>query len=87
MIGILIFCILALIGFCMMAGEDMIHKTDHTISAWAVVIFMLCATIGTVFALSDSVKTQAIVDYEQGKYYLEKEIYSDTTYFIKRCEK
>lgn len=33
MIGILIFCILALAGFCMMSGEDMLHKTDYTITA------------------------------------------------------
>ena len=87
MVGILIFCILALAGFCMMAGEDMLHKTDHTITAWFIAILIACATIGMIFTLSDSIRTQTVVNYEQGKYYLETKIYSDTTYFVKKCRK
>ena len=86
MIGILIFCILALAGFCMMAGEDMLHKTDYTITAWFIAILIACAAIGMIFTLSDSIRTQTVVNYEQGKYYLETKIYSDTTYFVKRCK-
>lgn len=86
MIGILIFCILGLAGFCIMAGEDMIHKTDYTITSWIVAIFITCTIIGMIFVVSDSIRTQVIVDYEQGKYYLETKIYSDTTYFVKRCK-
>ena len=86
MVGILIFCILGLAGFCMMAGDDMLHKTEHTVAAWTVAIFIACTAIGMIFLLSDTIRTEVIVDYEQGKYYLEAEIYSDTTYFVKRCK-
>lgn len=86
MIGILIFCILGLAGFCMMAGEDMLHKTEHTIVAWTVAVFIACTAIGMIFLLSESIRTETVIDYEQGKYYLETEIYSDTTYIVKRCK-
>lgn len=87
MIVITILIILGLAGFCILAGEDLIHKSETTFLAWGIALFLLFACIGTLFVLQSEAKREAIIDYEAGKYYLETKIQSDTTYFVKRCKK
>lgn len=86
MVGILIFMILALAGLCIIMGEDLVHKTSTTVIAWCVIGFLLIACFSMIFMFRDEVRRETIIDYEQGKYYLETQIQCDTTYFVKKCK-
>lgn len=78
--------ILGLAGFCIIASDDLIHKSDLTIISWVVVGFFTVSCIGFIYIFEDEIRRETIIDYTHGKYQLETEIYSDTTYFVKRCK-
>jgi hypothetical protein len=84
MLGVIIFMVLALGGFCIIASDDLTKKTSLSVHSWCIVIFILCAIIGCLFACKDYVRTESIRDYTEGKYRLEEVIYSDTTYVVKK---
>lgn len=86
MIVITVLIILALAGFCMLASDDLLHKSELTWYSWAIVIFMAGAVVGCLFICGDSVRTQSIKDFTEGKYKLEEVVHSDTTYLIKRIK-
>ena len=84
MLGVIIFMVLALGGFCMISSEDLTSKTRLSVHSWFIVIFILAAIIGCLFAGKDYVRTESIRDYTEGKYRLEEVVYSDTTYVVKK---
>ena len=84
MLGVIIFMVLALGGFCMISSEDLTSKTRLSVHSWFIVIFILAAIIGCLFACKDYVRTESIKEFTEGKYQLEEVVYSDTTYLVKR---
>ena len=47
---------------------------------------MVGAVIGCLLICGDSVRTQSIKDFTEGKYKLEEVVHSDTTYLVKRIK-
>lgn len=86
MIVITVLIILALAGFCMLASDDLLRKSELTWHSWAIVIFMVCAVVGCLLICGESVRTQSIRDFTEGKYKLEEVVHSDTTYLVKRIK-
>lgn len=86
MIIVLILLILGLAGFCMLASEDLLHKTDFTWHSWIIIIFMVGAIIGCLFIWGDWVRTESIKNFTDGKYRLEEVVHSDTTYLVKKVK-
>ena len=84
MLAVIIFMVLALGGFCIVASEDLTSKTRLSIHSWFIVTFIVCAIVGCLFACKDYIRTESIRDYTEGKYRLEEVIYSDTTYVVKK---
>lgn len=84
MLVIIILLILGLAMFCMLASDDLLHKTELTWHSWIIVIFIVGAIIGCLFICGDWVRTESIKDYTDGKYRLEEVVYSDTTFVVKR---
>lgn len=87
MIIVIILMILGLTGFCMLASDDMLRKTDLTWHSWAIALFIVGAIIGCLFIYSDWVRTESIKDFTDGKYKLEEVVHSDTTYLVKKVKK
>ena len=86
MIVVIILMILGLAGFCMLASEDLLHKTDLTWHSWAIALFIVGAIIGCLFICGDWVRTESIKDFTGGKYKLEEVVHSDTTYLVKKVK-
>lgn len=84
MLGVIIFMVLALGGFCIIASEDLTSKTKLSVHSWCIVIFILASIVGCLFASKDYIRTESIKNYTQGKYRLEEVVYSDTTYVVKK---
>lgn len=84
MLVIIVFLILGLAMFCMLASNDLLHKTELTWHSWIIVIFIVGAIIGCLFICGDWIRTESIKDYTDGKYRLEEVVYSDTTFVVKR---
>lgn len=83
MLVIIILLILGLAMFCMLASNDLLHKTELTWHSWIIVIFIVGAIIGCLFICGDWIRTESIKDYTDGKYRLEEVVYSDTTFVVK----
>lgn len=84
MIVVIILMILGLAGFCMLASDDMLRKTELTWHSWAIALFFVGAIIGCLFICADWVRTESIKDFTDGKYRLEEVVQSDTTYLVKK---
>jgi hypothetical protein len=84
MLVVLLFMILGLAGFCMLASDDLLRKTDTTIHSWIIVLFFVGAIVGCLFICKDGVRTESIKDFTEGKYRLEEIVQSDTTYIVKK---
>lgn len=84
MLGVIIFMVLALGGFCIIASEDLTSKTKLSVHSWCIVIFIFAAIVGCLLTSKDYIRTESIKNYTQGKYRLEEVVYSDTTYVIKK---
>lgn len=87
MIVIITLLILGLALFCMLASDDLLHKTELTWHSWIIVIFIVGAIIGCLFICGDWVRTESIKDFTDGKYKLEEVVHSDTTYLVKKVKR
>ena len=77
---------MATIGICVFAGDDLTHWRETTWIAWLVIIMLAATCIFMLFAYQDEVRKQTILDYQEGKYYVETQVHSDTTYFLKKVK-
>ena len=84
MLVVLLFMILGLAGFCMLASDDLLRKTETTVHSWIIVIFFVVSIVGSLFICKDGVRTESIKDFTEGKYRLEEVVQSDTTYIVKK---
>lgn len=83
MLVLIVFIVLVLAGFCMLVSEDLLRKTDLTIHSWLIVLLIIGVFIGSLFIYEDSVRTESIKSFTEGKYILEEIVHSDTTYLVK----
>ena len=86
MIVIFIISLLAIIGICAFAGDDLTRWRDTSWIAWLVIVMLAGTCIFTILAFRDEIRKETILDYQEGKYYVETQVYSDTTYFLKKVK-
>lgn len=81
---IIILLIVILVGFTIIVSEDLTNKTKMTFPSILILCAILVMLVLALFAFKESIRNKAILDYQQGKYYIETQVYSDTTYVIKK---
>ena len=86
MLIIIILLLLGLCGFCVLASDDLLNKTNTTFASWIIVITMFLAIIGCLFIVKDEVERQTVIKYHLGKYKMEVITHTDTTYFVKKIK-
>lgn len=84
MIVVTILIITGLCGFCIISADELREWKSLSIHSWIITLLMLGGVIGCLFIMQDSIRTESIKDYTEGKYRLEEVVYSDTTYVVKR---
>ena len=84
MIVVVILIIAGLSGFCIIAADELREWKDLSIHSWLIALMLLGGVIGSLFIMQDSIRTESIKNYTEGKYHLEEVVYSDTTYVVKR---
>lgn len=84
--AVIILLIAVLVGFCIISSEDLTNKTKMTFPSILILCGILVILVLTLFAFKENIRNEAIWDYQQGKYYIETQVYSDTTYVIKKCK-
>lgn len=84
MFVVIILIVLGLVGFCILASDDLKERSNLTIHSWVIVIMLVAALVGCLFIYQDWLRTKSIRDYTEGKYKLEQVVYSDTTYIIRK---
>ena len=84
MMVVIILIIAGLAGFCIIAADELREWKDLSIHSWLIALMLLGGVIGSLFIMQDSIRTESIKNYTEGKYRLEEVVYSDTTYVIKR---
>lgn len=85
MLAITIILILGFGLFCMYAAKDMLSKTEYTIYAWCIALFLSICCIGCVLLLYESALYNALIKHEKQEVILEKQIQIDTAYSIKHA--
>ena len=84
MMVVIILIIAGLCGFCIMAADELKEWRDLSIHSWIITLMLLGGVIGCLFIMQDSIRTESVKNYTEGKYRLEEVVYSDTTYVVKR---
>lgn len=84
MIIVIILIIAGLCGFCIIAADELKEWKDLSLHSWLITLLLFCGVIGCLFIMQDSIRTESIKNYTEGKYRLEEIVYSDTTYVVKR---
>lgn len=84
MIVIIIVIIAGLSGFCIIAADELREWKDLSLHSWLITLLLFGGVIGCLFIMQDSIRTESIKNYTEGKYCLEEVVYSDTTYVVKR---
>ena len=84
MIVVVILIIAGLAGFCIIAADELREWKDLSFHSWLIALLLLGGVIGSLFIMQDSIRTESIKNYTEGKYQLEEVVYSDTTYVVKR---
>ena len=84
MIVIIILIIAGLSGFCIIAADELREWKDLSLHSWLITLLLFSGVIGCLFIMQDSIRTESIKNYTEGKYRLEEVVYSDTTYVVKR---
>ena len=86
MIVVFIILLLSIVGMCVFGGEDLTRWKDTSWIAWLVIILLVGTCIFMLFAYEDEIRRETILDYQKGKYYIETQVHSDTTYFLKKTK-
>lgn len=86
MLVITIILILGFGLFCVYASDDMRSKTEYSIYAWCIALFLCVCCIGSVLLIFESASYDALVKLERHEIMLEKQIQIDTTYSIKKLK-
>jgi heme/copper-type cytochrome/quinol oxidase subunit 2 len=84
MMVVIILIIAGLCGFCIIAADELKEWKDLSLHSWLIALLLLGGVIGCLFIMQDSIRTESIKNYTEGKYRLEEVVYSDTTYVVKR---
>lgn len=84
MMVVIILIIIGLCGFCIFAADELREWKNLSFYSWLVALLFLGGIIGCLFIMQDSIRTESIKNYTEGKYRLEEVVYSDTTYVVKR---
>lgn len=84
MIVVTILMVMGLCGFCILAADELREWKNLSIHSWIITLILLGSIIGCLFIMQDSIRTESIKNYTEGKYRLEEVVYSDTTYVVKR---
>ena len=86
MLAITIILILGFGLFCVYASDDMLSKTEYSIHAWCIALFLCVCCIGSVLLMFESASYDALIKQEKHQIILEKQIQIDTTYSIKKLK-
>lgn len=84
MMVVIILIIAGLCGFCIIVADDLREWRDLSILSWLIALMLFSGVIGCLFIMQDSIRTESIKNYTEGKYRLEEIVYSDTTYVVRR---
>jgi heme/copper-type cytochrome/quinol oxidase subunit 2 len=84
MMVVIILIIAGLCGFCIIASDELKEWKDLSLHSWLITLLLFGSVIGCLFIMQDSIRTESIKNYTEGKYRLEEVVYSDTTYVVKR---
>ena len=82
--AVIVVIIIGLCGFCILAADELKEWKDLSLHSWLIALLLLGGVIGSLFIMQDSIRTESIKNYTEGKYRLEEVVYSDTTYVVKR---
>ena len=82
--AVIVAIIIGLCGFCILAADELKEWKDLSLHSWLIALLLLGGVIGSLFIMQDSIRTESIKNYTEGKYRLEEVVYSDTTYVVKR---
>jgi hypothetical protein len=73
-----------LCGFCIFAADELKEWKNLSLYSWVITFLLFGGVIGCLLIMQDSIRTESIKNYTEGKYQLEEVVYSDTTYVLKR---
>ena len=86
MLAVALVLILGFGLFCVYGSDDMLSKTEYSLYAWCIALFMLFCCVGCVFWLYEAASYDALIKYEKNELILEKQIQVDTSYLIKKLK-
>ena len=86
MLAITIVLILGLALFCVYASDDMLSKTEYSLYAWCIALFLFVCSVGSVLLINECASYNALIRYEKKEIALEKKIQIDTSYSIKKLK-
>jgi heme/copper-type cytochrome/quinol oxidase subunit 2 len=84
MMVVIILIIAGLCGFCIIAADELKEWKNLSLYSWLITLLLFVGVVGCLFIMQDSIRTESIKNYTEGKYRLEEVVYSDTTYVVKR---
>lgn len=86
MLVVTIIMILGFGLFCIYGAKDMQSKTQYTLHAWCIALFIFICCIGCVLLIYESAAYNVLIKYEKKEIALEKQIQIDTSYSIKKLK-
>ena len=86
MLAVTLILILGFGLFCVYGSDDMLSKTEYSLYAWCIALFMLICCVLCVFGLYEAASHDALIKYEKKELVLEKQIQVDTSYLIKKLK-
>ena len=86
MLAVTIIMILGFGIFCIYGSNDMRSKTENTLYAWFIALFIFVCSVGCVLLIYESAYYSGLIKQEKKEIVLERQIQIDTSYFIKKLK-